>query len=204
MKILLPLLVLLASCGASHKLKTSVKKTVDSAVTTHRDTATVSQETTTTDDLSVRGVDITVNYGPTTNNDNIKGLQTGEAVPHSDTVAWQQYYYRPKTQVDKIAAAIRSAITSSGNAGRIQSVSIHIDSLTSASATSSRKDSSAGHSDVKAEVKKNEEDKSKEVTRSGMPLAAKLGLWMLIIAVIVAVVYRYRAKFIAIKDFFFK
>lgn len=206
MRILLPLLVLLASCGASHKLKTSVKKTVDSVVTAHRDTATVSQESTSTDDLNVKGLDIILNYGTTKPAEKV---DTGEVLPKGYNVDDRDYIYevpksQSKTYSEKIDKIIRNAIAAAGKAGEIQSVSIHIDDLSSSSKTSNKKDSSAGHSDTKADVKKTEATTTKDKSPDGMPLSARLGLGLLIILVVAVVVRKYWAKIIAIKDFFFK
>jgi hypothetical protein len=62
MKFLIPILCLLASCSASHKVKTSTRKSVDSTVTTTRDTAHVSHEETTTSNLQAQDVHIRIDY----------------------------------------------------------------------------------------------------------------------------------------------
>lgn len=195
MKVLLfAFIVLLASCGTTHKIITSSKKTVDSAATVTKDTSHVSHETTASDNLEIKDVHIRVEYG------------------NRDTVAWEPYYYKrdsvkasdyypAKKKVDKYADLIREAIASSGQAGRISSVTIDIGSLSDSSYKTEKKDSGSGKTVSTVDLKKTDSEKSKDVTRTGMSLGFKIGIGLFILIALIIWLIMLARKFSWFKIF---
>lgn len=204
MKLLIPLLFLLTSCGAMHKLKQSQSRKVDSMVNTTRDTTHVSQEENISSNITAQDVHVTVTYPQDTSSAAWMALQRAKQQPANDGV-YDMDYARgpiapPKKTGNKIVDAIQDAIAAAGSSGRLPAkIQIDIGSISDSSARQIKKDSGAAHATTQTHVQVDQQAKSKEVTRTGMPLSARIGLSLLILAVIAFVVRRYWAK---IKAFF--
>jgi hypothetical protein len=183
-KHLIPILCLLASCSASHKIKTSEKKTVDSTVTTTRDTSHVSHEETSTSTLQAQDVHIRIDYNQTPADSALNQAKT------------RPVDRKPVKTGNKFVDALQDAVAAAGNAGNLSSIRIDIGKISDSSATTSRKDSGRAKTASTTQLHKQEEAKSKEVTRPGMHLWG----WGLIILVIAGLCYRYRAKFVVLKN----
>jgi hypothetical protein len=98
----------------------------------------------------------------------------------------------PKKTGNKIVDAIRDAVAAAGSAGRLPAVvDITIGGISDSVTHFIKKDSGAGHATTQAHVQTDEQTKSKEVKKEGMPLSARIGLWLLIIAVVVFVIRIY-------------
>jgi hypothetical protein len=184
MKYFIPILCLLASCSASHKVKTSTRKSVDSTVTTTRDTAHVSHEETTTSNLQAQDVHIRIDYNQTPADSALNQAKT------------RPVDRKPVKTGNKFVDALQDAVAAAGNAGNLSSIRIDIGKISDSSATTSRKDSGGAKTASTTQLHKQEEAKSKEVTRPGMHLWG----WGLIILVIAGLCYRYRAKFVVLKN----
>lgn len=184
MKHLIPILCLLASCSASHKIKTSTRKSVDSTVTTTRDTSHVSHEETSTSTLQAQDVHIRIDYNQTPADSAMNQAKT------------RPVDRKPVKTGNKFVDALQDAVAAAGNAGNLSSIRIDIGKISDSSATSSRKDSGGAKTTGTTQLHIQEEAKSKEVTRPGMPLWG----WGLIILVIASLCYRYRVKFVILKN----
>lgn len=185
------LLVLLASCGTSHKTVTSSKKTVDSVVTTVRDTSHVTHEKSSSDNLTAKDVHIRVEYP-----------ELPSAADSALAVARQQPAGEigenppPRNNSERIAAAIRDAIAASGGAGRLpSSITIDIGSIQDSSSRTSKKDSGSVHNSTAASVKKTDSEKSKEVTHTGLSLGYKIGIGLFLLILLLVVAWRLARKF---------
>jgi len=190
--------ILNSGCSASHKLKTSTSTTVNSAITVTNDTMHVTKEKSSSSNLTAKDVHVRIEYEQPTG-------KAAETAADTALALAKQRPARPSKTGNKIVDAIQDAISASGSAGRLpSSITIDIGSISDSTVKSSRKDSGAGKSTSTAVVHKEEQTKSKEVTRPGMSLFAKLGIWLLIVLVIGAIYYRYRGKIKAVKDFFLK
>jgi cobalamin biosynthesis Mg chelatase CobN len=199
----------LASCGAVHKLKQSQSRKVDSVVNTTRDTTHVSQEENSTSNVSAQDVHVTITYPEGASSNAWSALQRAKAQRADDleptTVTpgpakTVMYCSPPKRTGNKIVDAIGDAIVAAGSSGRLPAkVQIDIGSISDSSGRQVKKDSGTGHSTSQTHVQTEQQAKSKEVARTGMPLSAKIGLWLLILAVIAVVIRGYWTK---IKAFF--
>lgn len=202
--LLIPLLILLASCGASHKLKTSQKKTVDSAVTITQDTMHISHELTRSSNITAQDVHIRVEYGDSTLLAYML-RQPGQTLSQ-DTAnigsigapswAGTQIVSKLTKTGNKVIDAIQDAISAAGSAGRIpSSIQIDIGSISDSSTLRIKKDSAGGHSTSVADLHKTEESKSKEVTHTGLPLGLKIGAAVLLLIILAVALWRLYQKF---------
>jgi len=196
MKLFLPILLLLASCSASHKIKTSQSRSVDSVATTTKDTTHVTHEETSSSNLQAQGVHIRVDYN--------QAATPADSAPAAAKEKPAKPATKPPRTGNKFVDAIQDAVAAAGNAGNISSIRIDIGSISDSSTSKVRKDSGAGKTTATTHVQAQEQAKNKEVTREGMPTIVKLSLWLLFILVLLALIYRYRAKFIILKDVIFK
>jgi hypothetical protein len=203
MKLLIPLLFLLTSCGAMHKLKQSQSRKVDSVVNSTRDTTHVSQEENSFSNITAQDVHVTVTYPQDTSSAAWMALQRAKQQPADKSSSEPNscpLVYPTKKTGNKIVDAIQDAIAAAGSSGRLPAkIQIDIGSISDSSTRQVKKDSGAAHATTQAHVQVDQQAKSKEVTRSGMPLSARIGLWLLILAVIAFLIRRYWTK---IKAFF--
>jgi hypothetical protein len=181
MKYFLPIFFLLASCSASHKLKTSEKKTVDSSVITTRDTAHVSNVETSTSKVQAQDVHIRIDYNQSPRTPAESALDQAKARPVDR---------KPVKTGNKFVDALQDAVAAAGNAGNLSSIRIDIGSISDSSATSSRKDSGGGKATSITDLSTTDQTTSKKVDRPGMPG----WVWLLIIAAVLGLCYRYRSK----------
>lgn len=161
MKKLFPFLVLLASCSTVHKAVTTQKKTVDSVITTKADTSYKSSQTTRTDDFNVKDVDVTVTYG----------TPADSALVAAKTKPVDRTPMKTATgkKLDDFAAIIRDAVSNSGKAANIQSVTIHIGDISDSASSSSSTDTGSAHSSHDVKVQDQTINQMKTVTRTGLP-----------------------------------
>jgi hypothetical protein len=167
-KLLLIVAILFAACGTTHKIKTQTTKNVDSTVTTVKDSTKVSNAQNYTDNFVAKGVDITFDYGKEQSTDTpLKAV----GAPNHDTVAWKPFYYKPSKGSKSVEDLIKEAISNSGSNGQIPtSITVHIDSLSNQSSSSSTKDSAVVKATTEVNVKEKDTSKIKDVKRTGTQL----------------------------------
>lgn len=178
---LLPILLLLASCSASHKIKKSETKTLDSVSTYARDTTHVTHEEKTSSNLQAQDVHIRIDYkdDPQTPADSALAVAITRPVDR-----------RPVKTGNKFVDALQDAVAAAGNSGRLSSIRIDIGKISDSSSTSSRRDSSAGKTKDSTGLHKVEQSDSKEVWRPYLWPA----IWVILFLVMLYVAYRNRAK----------
>lgn len=187
MRHLLPLLLLLASCSASHKIKTSEKKTLDSTSTVTRDTTRVTHEETSSSNLQAQDVHIRIDYRDNPQTPADSALAAAVARPVNR---------KPVKTRNKFVDAIQDAVAAAGNTGNLSSIRIDIGRISDSSTTSSKKDSGTGKTISTTAVHKQERSKSKEVWRPYVGPA----VWAIALLALGIIIYRYRGK---IKTFIF-
>lgn len=202
--LIIPLLVLLASCGSTHKIVTSKKTTLDSSSTVIRDTAHVSRETSSSDNLNVQNVHIRVEYAADTalakalqKATNKEGFwDSGPPTSESMDEGYHKAVSPTPSKASKIAQAIKDAIAAGGGNGRLpSSVEIDIGSIDQNSTQNTKSDSGASHSAAQTNLKKTESDKSKDVTRTGLSIGVKIGIGIFLLILLVIVAWRLYQKF---------
>lgn len=206
--LIIPLLILLASCGSTHKVVTSKKTTLDSSSTLVRDTAHVSRETSSSDNLNVQNVHIRVEYAADTALAKAKEQPAGEvgdgpstntpygAFSLQQTTTGNQsgpWGYgankplNPSSNAAKIAQAIKGAIAAGGGAGRLpSSITVDIGSISDSSTQKAKSDSAGSHSSDDKHLKQTEDDNAKNVTHWSLPWWA----WAIIIIIILGGAYK--------------
>lgn len=187
--LIFPLLVLLTACGTTHKTVNTVKKTVDSSAAVTVDTSHVFREEDAGDMFHIRDVHIRVEYPADSS------LQQAK---HSDTATWTPLYVpkKPTTKAAQIADAIRDAITASGGAGRLpSSITIDIGALSDSSGHSVRTDSTGMRTTSQTDLHKTDNEKNKEVTRTGLSLGYKIGVGLFLLILLLLVAWRLWQKF---------
>jgi len=165
--LLIILAIVFASCGSTHKIKTSHLKNVDRTTVSIKDSSKVTKEHIDTDNFVAKGVDISFDYGdePVTN-----------PAHSTDSVKWKPYYYNPtklgSSAIDKV---INQAIASSGLNGHIpNNIKIHIDSMENLSSSITKIDSFKLKDSFASKVKLTEKDKSKTVDKKGLGLGGSV------------------------------
>lgn len=177
MKILLPFLVVLASCGTVHKVIQKENKKVDSVASVTRDTSFKSTKITHTDDLDVKDVDITVFF----NDDLAPHDYTDSAIkPIPPPQA-----HRMPTKLAGYAQLINDAVASTGRSGNISSIKIHIGSISDSTRHTESTDTGSAH--VKTDIHVKTEDKTidKKIDRSGWPWY----IWLILAGVLIAMAW---------------
>jgi hypothetical protein len=145
------LALIFASCSTTHKIKTESHKSVDSVVTAVKDSATVNKAQNYTDNYVAKGIDVTFDYGDST--DPVQST--------SDTTN--------PTNAELPSSIVKNIVNKSGLAGRIPTrVTIHIDSVSNQSSITTTQDSTHVKSDTHAKVNTTETVKTKTVQRSGL------------------------------------
>lgn len=182
MKKLLPFVVLLASCGSSHKIVHTDSKRVDSTATTQRDTSYKTLQVRQADDLTAKDVDITVWY------------DTGRAYYPADS-ALAAALSRPvdrsaqgsTRKADQYVQLIQNAISASGRPAKIQ---IHIGEVSDSSSHTVRVDTGSAHQQAQVHVKTEEKKVDKDITHSGWPWYAWAGAGIIFLIIFLLILKR--------------
>jgi len=181
MKYFIPILLLLASCSASHKIKKSEKKVLDSTSTVTTDTTRVTNEETSSSNMEAQDVHIRIDYNDYSRTPADSALDRAKTRPVDR---------RPVKTGNRLVDAIRDAVASAGSNGNLSSIRIDIGKISDSSSTSSRKDSGAGKTTATTAVHKEEKSSSKEVWRPYLWPA----IWIVLFLLLVYVAYRNRGK----------
>jgi len=175
---IIPLLILLISCGSSHKVVNSSKKAVDSSSSSFHDSSAFMKEDDIGDMFHIHGVHIRVEYPADT------ALAEAKQRPANDTAIWTPIYIPRKHNVEsnQFSKLISNIISASGNAGRLQPSSIDI---TVGDASDSiyewkKIDSVSSRIGAKVDVTTTEAAKSKEITHTGLSIGLKIGIGFLL------------------------
>jgi len=195
----------LTSCGAMHKLKQSQSRKVDSVVNSTRDTTHVSQEESSSSNITAQDVHVTVTYPQDTLAAAWAALQRAKserADKSSSEPNSCPLVYPTKKTGNKIVDAIQDAIAAAGSSGRLPAkIQIDIGSISDSSTRQIKKDSGAAHATTQAHLQTQEQAKSKEVTRTGMSLFAKIGLCIGLL-ILLALAYIIKRNWAKVKSFF--
>ncbi|MBN8852212.1 MAG: hypothetical protein BGO55_00525 [Sphingobacteriales bacterium 50-39] len=222
MKLLIPLIFLLASCGASHKLKQSQQRTADSTATVSRDTDHVTREVNHSSNIEVQDVHVKISYKPLDSAmaAYIRSLYTQWPVSSGDSeqtssagsIAREQNIAgkaspgtktttAPASAITDIARAVQKAISATSLPGQIPAeVEIDIGRINSGTTFNEKVDSTAGHDAAQTDLHTTEESKSKEVAHEGMPGLVQMSLWLLLILAIIGIICTWLKKPVIIKN----
>jgi len=162
------------SCSTVHKTTTSTKKTEDSVATLTKDTTSVAKAISEKDNLSAKGVDITLNYGPDTIVTDTSKPALLKPIPVGEDNDEDQQFKQ----------IIQDAVSNYSTPGHIvSSVTIHIDSVTDSSQKIFISDSSNIKEKSTVDVKTNTDTKDKVVSKSGLSFGtyAIIGLVVIIL-----------------------
>jgi hypothetical protein len=186
MKKLFPIFFLFAACSTVHKTVTTQKKTVDSTAVTRTDTSYKSRQSTHTDNLQVKDVNVTVTYSTPADS----ALAVAKATPVDRTPIKKV----TSKKIDDYAAIISDAVSSAGNAGNIASITIHIGSITDSTTHTVKVDTGSAHSAQSVKVKDQTADQTKVVSRTGLPWYVYVGGGLLGLILLVYIIYRIYKK----------
>jgi len=179
MKYFIPILLLLASCSASHKIKKSEKRVLDSTSTVTTDTTRVTNEETSSSNMEAQDVHIRIDYNQPTRTPADSALDQAKSRPVDR---------KPVKTGNKFVDLIRKYAGAIENNPGISSIRIDIGKISDSSSTSFRKDSGAGKTESTTAVHKEEKSSLKEVWRPYLWPA----IWILLFLVLLYVAYRKR------------
>jgi hypothetical protein len=174
--LILAMTTFFASCGTTHKLKTSTHEKVDSISNVVKDTSSVTKSDVTTAGIKATGVDVEFDYGT----DSTYNAGAVDSTPSKD----------PFVQI------IKDAVAASGKTGRLpQKVKVHFDTFQDTTSHTIATDSSTGKTVSHTDLKKTVNDTSKTVTSHHMSAGLVIALVVLLIGSVVGVAWYFIKKY---------